>query len=128
MDRTERFYRIELLIRNRGGVSFRTLLGELEVSPATLKRDLRYPRERMDGPIVYDRGDDAYRFAPAAAVRPTSHELPGVWFSEHEIHALLKMHQLIAGLRYAGQVEVVGDGPLRDAVGARLVRALQRAT
>jgi predicted DNA-binding transcriptional regulator YafY len=98
MDRTERFYRIELLIRNRGGVSFRTLRDELEVSPATLKRDLQYLRERMDAPIVYDRGDDAYRFAHAAAARPASHELPGVWFSEHEIHALLTMHQLIAGL------------------------------
>ncbi len=98
MDRTERLYRIELLIRNRGGVSFQTLLDELEVSPATLKRDLQYLRERMAAPIVYDRGDDAYRFAFAATARPASHELPGVWFSEHEIHALLTMHQLIAGL------------------------------
>jgi predicted DNA-binding transcriptional regulator YafY len=98
MDRTERFYRIELLIRNRGGVSFRTLLGELEVSPATLKRDLQYLRDRMDAPIVYDRGDDAYRFATAATARPASHELPDVWFSEHDIHALLTMHELIAGL------------------------------
>jgi predicted DNA-binding transcriptional regulator YafY len=101
MDRTERFYRIELLIRNRGGVSFQTLLGELEVSPATLKRDLQYLRDRMDAPIVYDRADDAYRFAlgaPGAEPRAASHELPGVWFSEHEIHALLTMHQLIAGL------------------------------
>ena len=38
MDRTERFYKIEMLIRNRGCVSFSTLLAELEVSPATLKR------------------------------------------------------------------------------------------
>ncbi len=98
MDRTERFYKIELLIRNRGGVNFKTLLGELEVSPATLKRDLQYLRERMDAPIVYDRDGDAYRFAAVAASRPASHELPGVWFSEQEIHALLTMHHLIAGL------------------------------
>ena len=98
MDRTERFYKIELLIRNRGGVSFQTLRDELEVSPATLKRDLQYLRARMDAPIVYVRGDDAYRFAPGAAARSASHQLPGVWFSEPEIHALLTMHQLIAGL------------------------------
>ena len=98
MNRTERFYKIELLIRNRGGVSFQALLDELEVSRATLKRDLQYLRERMDAPIVYDRSADLYRFAPAAASRAASHELPGVWFSEQEIHALLTMHQMIAGL------------------------------
>jgi predicted DNA-binding transcriptional regulator YafY len=98
MDRTERFYKIEMLIRNRGGVSFQTLRDELEVSPATLKRDLQYLRERMDAPIVYHRGEDAYRFAPASVTRAASHELPGVWFSESEIHALLTMHELIAAL------------------------------
>ena len=99
MDRTERFYKIELLIRNRGGVNFQALLAALEVSRATLKRDLQYLRERMDAPIVYDRTDDAYRFAAGpTAAKAASHELPGVWFSEQEIHALLTMHQMIAGL------------------------------
>ena len=36
---TARLYRIETLIRSRGTVSLRTLMDELEVSPATLKRD-----------------------------------------------------------------------------------------
>ena len=78
MDRTERFYKIELLIRNRGGVSFKTLREALEVSPATLKRDLQYLRDRLDAPIVYDRGDDVYRFATEASARGVSHELPGI--------------------------------------------------
>ena len=59
MDRTERFYKIELLLKSRGCVSFAALRSELAVSPATLKRDLQYLRERMDAPIVYDRLDDA---------------------------------------------------------------------
>ena len=66
MDRTERFYKIELLIRSRGQVSFEALQRELEVSRATLKRDLQYLRERLDAPIVYDRGDNAYRFGGGA--------------------------------------------------------------
>ena len=105
MNRTERFYRIELLIKSRGGVSFEELRDELEVSPATLKRDLQYLRDRMDAPIVYDRFDNVYRFdgaAPGKAAPSTSHELPGVWFSEAEIHALLTMHQLIKGLDAGG--------------------------
>ena len=103
MDRTERFYKIELLLRNRGCVSFDTLRDELEVSPATLKRDLQYLRERMDAPIAYDRAENGYRFAhPPGSSRSGKHELPGLWFSEQEIHALLTMHQLVAGLEDDG--------------------------
>jgi len=113
MDRTERFYRLELLIKRQAGVTFDQLLDELEVSPATLKRDLQYLRDRMDAPIVYDRADNVYRFADGAAESANggplarerggkTHELPGVWFSEKELHALLTMHQLIAGLDDGG--------------------------
>ncbi|MDB5821197.1 MAG: DNA-binding protein [Rhizobacter sp.] len=120
MDRTERFYKIERLLRSRGTVPFDHLKDELDVSPATLKRDLQYLRDRMDAPIVYDRHDNGYRFeregnagSGANAGGPhangialtgpstrsgTRHELPGLWFSESEIHALLSMHQLMSGL------------------------------
>ena len=100
MDRTERFYKIELLLKGRGCVSFAALQGELGVSPATLKRDLQYLRDRLAAPIVYDAFSNGYRFsaAPAGAASATRHELPGLWFSENEIHAMLTMHQLLAGL------------------------------
>ena len=100
MDRTERIYRIELLLKSRGCVSFAALQDELAVSPATLKRDLQYLRDRLSAPIVYDAFANGYRFAEAKAGAPnaTRHELPGLWFSENEIHALLTMHQLLAGL------------------------------
>ncbi len=117
MDRTERFYKIEMLIRSRAGdgcVSFVELMAELGVSRATLKRDLEYLRERMNAPIVYDRASNGYRFASPEGngngngngngARPgdAAHELPGLWFSEREIHALLTMHQLIQGLDEGG--------------------------
>jgi len=120
MNKTERFYKIEVLIRSRGGVSFETLLDELEVSRATLKRDLQYLRERMDAPIVYDRHDNLYRFEDGgSAGGEVSHQLPGVWFSETEIHALLTMHQLIAGLDSGG---VLGRHlqPLQDKLNSML--------
>ena len=98
MDRTERFYKIELLLRSRGCVSFDALRDELDVSPATLKRDLQYLRDRLAAPIVYDRFDNGYRFEAAVGGAKARQELPGVWFNEQEIHALLTMHQLLAGL------------------------------
>ncbi|CAN5182245.1 WYL domain-containing protein [soil metagenome] len=100
MDRTERFYKIEMLIRTRECVSFASLLEALEVSPATLKRDLQYLRERMDAPIEYDAAENGYRFGKQW--RGQQHELPGVWFSERELHALLTMHQLLASLDEEG--------------------------
>ena len=93
MDRTERFYKIERLLRHRGCVSFAVLQEELDVSPATLKRDLQYLRDRLDAPIVYDRFENGYRFE-----QDSTHELPGIWFNEKEITALLTMHQLMSGL------------------------------
>ena len=107
MDRTERFCKIELLLRSRGCVSFAALQDELEVSPATLKRDLQYLRDRLSAPIVYDAFANGYRFdAAGTSTAPGSagsapvakHELPGLWFSEREIHALLTMHQLLGSL------------------------------
>jgi predicted DNA-binding transcriptional regulator YafY len=65
MDRTERFYKIERLLKGRGCVSFDALRDELDVSRATLKRDLQYLRDRLAAPIVYDRYDNCYRFEVA---------------------------------------------------------------
>jgi predicted DNA-binding transcriptional regulator YafY len=100
MDRTERFYKIELLLRSRGCVSFEALQAELAVSPATLKRDLQYLRDRLSAPIVYERFENGYRFElpTATNAKAARHELPGIWFSEKEIHALLTMHQVMSGL------------------------------
>ena len=100
---TERLYRIEALIRARGSVSFQTLLDELEVSRATLKRDLEYLRSRMGAPIEYDRDANGYRFATTPQLG-TRHELPGLWFSEAELYSLLTAQQLLASLDSDGML------------------------
>lgn len=101
MNRTERLYRIDQLISERRIVPRQTLLDELEVSHATLKRDLEYLRERLNAPIVWDRSAGGYRFAsgPQAGGQ---YELPGLWFSDREIHALLTMQHLLANLDPGG--------------------------
>lgn len=66
MDRTERFHKIENRLRQKkASVSFAQLQSELEVSVATLKRDLRYLRDRFDEPIVWDPPDARLPSAPA---------------------------------------------------------------
>ncbi len=104
MSSADRLYKIDSLIRLRGCVSFADLLAELEVSPATLKRDLEFLRSRLGAPIVYDRGDNGYRFGAVADGADTGrhaaprHELPGLWFDEAELYSLLMAHQLLAGV------------------------------
>ncbi len=98
---TARLYRIEALIRQHGHVSFKTLISDLEVSPATLKRDLEFLRSRMGAPIEYDTTLRAYRFGKAYDGQKR-HELPGLWFDESELHALLTAQQVLAGLDTGG--------------------------
>jgi len=103
MDRTERLYQIERLIRHRGHASFAQLQEGLEVSRATLWRDIEYLRSRLGAPIVYDRFVNGYRFeAPQGAVRGEAHELPGLWFNERELYALLMAYQLLSELDNGG--------------------------
>jgi len=102
MDRTERFYKIDLLINERPGISFDELMDRLEVSRATLKRDLAYLRERLNAPIVHDRMLGGYRFDRASRTVGDQYELPGLWFSAEEILALLTMQHLLSNLDSGG--------------------------
>lgn len=97
MDRTERFYRIDALLRERGVVPLAAFLEELEVSRATFKRDLEYLRDRLHAPIEWDRAARGYRLAspaPAPDAAPR-YALPGLWLNEAEIRALLALRELL---------------------------------
>ncbi|WP_326544060.1 helix-turn-helix transcriptional regulator [Pseudorhodoferax sp.] len=102
MAKTDRLYKIERLIRSRGHLSFQALQDELEVSPATLKRDLEYLRDRLGAPIEYDRDLNGYRFASGWG--GPKHELPGLWFDERELYSLLMAHQLLSELDSNGVI------------------------
>lgn len=98
MDRTERFYKIHGLLSRRKVVSRDAFLEELGVSRATFKRDLEYLRDRMSMPVVWDRERGGYRLDEEAS---SAHifQLPGLWFSPEEIHALLTMEHLLERLQ-----------------------------
>ena len=94
MDRTERLYRIDALLRERGVVPGAVFLRELGVSRATFKRDLEYLRDRLHAPIGWDREAGGYRFEAPAPAAPR-YVLPGLWLSESEIRALLTLRELL---------------------------------
>ena len=61
MNRSERFYQIDQLLSAHKVMTRQDLLDVLEVSWATLKRDLSYLRDRFNAPIIFDRDAGGYR-------------------------------------------------------------------
>ena len=119
MDRTERFYKINELLHLRKVVSFAVLQAALEVSRSTLRRDLDYLCTRLNAPIKWCREAGGYRFVESAELSDPAHELPGLWFSSSEIHALLTMQHLLAGLDTGGLL-TPHVAPLMDRLNALL--------
>lgn len=97
MNRTERFYKIDQMLRERRVVPIEVFLEELAVSRATFKRDIEYMRERLHAPIVWDREARGYRFETGKTTGP-AYELPGLWFSAGELYALLAAQKLLADI------------------------------
>ncbi|MFN7932973.1 MAG: WYL domain-containing protein [Bryobacteraceae bacterium] len=92
MDRTKRFYRIEQLLRRHETVGVQILVEALEVSRATVKRDLQYLRDRFQWEIRWDRQSHGYRLEEGRS-------LPAPRFSAREIQALLTLEQLLAEIQ-----------------------------
>src|SRR5919205_2825365 len=106
MDRSERFYKIDRLLKERRFVSFADLQKELGMSPASVKRDIAYLRDRYNAPIEYDREANGYRYGAQGA--GPRFELPGVWFSASEALALLTTLRMLGDLQpgmLEGQLE-----------------------
>jgi predicted DNA-binding transcriptional regulator YafY len=102
MSDMERLHRIKYMIQQRKCVPREDFLSELEISPATFKRDLEYLRSRMQASIVYDRFMGGYKFENSAAEERI--EMPGLWFSEKEATALVLMQHLLSSLDQGGLI------------------------
>lgn len=78
-------------------VSRARLLDELEVSPATFKRDLDLLRDQMHAPIKWVPGEGGRERGYILEDKGWSSGklgLPKAWFSASEIYALLMIHEL----------------------------------
>jgi predicted DNA-binding transcriptional regulator YafY len=102
MSGMERIYQIDQILAGRPHVSRKELQERLGVSWATLKRDLNYLKDRLNAPIIFDRELGSYRFDTDGKRVGPQYELPGLWFSAEEIHALLTMQHLLSNLDTGG--------------------------
>jgi len=93
--RYESLYKLHHLLRlpHQPPMSLERLAQELECSERTVKRCIADLRDRFGHPIVFLREYGGYRYEDSGA------ELPGLWFNESELTALLTMRQLLASLQ-----------------------------
>lgn len=120
MSINERIYRIDQLLHERRSVTFQELLDRLEVSRATLKRDLAYMRDRLNAPIIFDKELSGYRLGDQGVGE--AYELPGLWFSSQEIYALMTMQHLLSNIDTGGLL-----GPHIKPLQSRLTALLETA-
>ena len=94
MSEIDRLYSYRTLLTGRRAVPRTEILSKLEISPATFKRDLSKLRDRLNIPVVFDRDLGGYRLEKA----DNATELPGFWFSQDEILALMTIQSMIVQL------------------------------
>jgi len=102
VSQTERIYQIDQMLHDHKVVPFDQLQSTLGVSRATLKRDLEYMRSRLNAPIEWNRAEGGYRFTVDPKQVGSAYALPGLWFNEQEIYALLTMQHLLGDLGAGG--------------------------
>lgn len=94
MERTQRIARINMLARRRQGVTMAQLLEDMEVSRATINRDLQYMRDQMHAPIIWDCYSYCYRLDQAAG-SAERYMLPGLWLTPAQAYAYLTLHNMV---------------------------------
>jgi predicted DNA-binding transcriptional regulator YafY len=102
MAQTERLYKLKNWLNTGRCISKVQLLSALEVSESTLKRDLLMLRDRMNTPVVWVSEQQGWQLDRQATSPQAQYELPGLWFSAEEIHALLTMQHLLSNLDAGG--------------------------
>jgi predicted DNA-binding transcriptional regulator YafY len=117
MKEFERLIQYRNLLSHRRAISKSDLLHQMEISLATLKRDLTVLRDRCNMPVIFDRDMGGYRLAHDQART----ELPGLWFSQEEVLALLTIQHMI------GQLEPGVLGPKLKPLQTRLGEILANA-
>jgi predicted DNA-binding transcriptional regulator YafY len=94
MDRYERTLTLHRLLKGaRYPVPLQRLMDELGCSRATVYRDVAFLRDGLGAPL--ETSDDPPGFHYAAD-QADLFELPGLWLSSDELHALLAAHQLLS--------------------------------
>jgi len=94
-NKKHRQYRLHQLLKsNRHPVSITQLCEQLETSDKTLYRDIQEFRDLYHAPIELNEGNLSYD-----KTSQQTFELPGIWFTDDELQALLAAQQLLSQIQ-----------------------------
>ncbi|MDQ1362984.1 MAG: hypothetical protein QG652_844 [Pseudomonadota bacterium] len=98
MDKFERIYQLHHFLKaRRYPASIQTICENLHCGKASAYRYINELRDELNAPVEQNR--DGIRYA-----ENNTFELPGLWFSNEELHALLAAHQYLS-LTHPGLIE-----------------------
>jgi predicted DNA-binding transcriptional regulator YafY len=102
MSRLDRLVKLSHWLRSGRCISRVELMTRLEVSRSTVTRDIGYLRDRLSLPIRWSSDGEGWKLERRADGVDHGYEMPGLWLSAEDLHALLTMQQLLAGIDAGG--------------------------
>jgi len=97
MDKFDRIFQLhQLLNSHRYPLSLNTLQEKMECSESTVRRTYKTLRDKLGAPVEYDGEQNGYYYDVAQG---QTWELPGLWFNDQELYALLVCHSLLGQLQ-----------------------------
>jgi predicted DNA-binding transcriptional regulator YafY len=102
MAREERLAKLRSWLVQSQVVTAARAMRDLGVSRATIKRDFDYLRDRFNLPVDWSPQRQGWVLQSTPTNNGQQYELPGLWLSAEEIHALLTMQHLLANLDAGG--------------------------
>lgn len=96
MDGFDRIYDLHKILSKRSTpIPLTDILSQMECSRATFNRVKRHMTDFLGAPIAYNRELGGYYYDHEEGHQ---YELPGIWLSQEELHALVLIHGLLADI------------------------------
>ena len=99
MSKTERLHQLIKRLRQRRRITLAELIQELQVSRATLMRDLAWLRDELGHPIHWDRDARCYVWREPERAGEQPEEMAGLWLRPSEVLALVTLDQLLRDIQ-----------------------------
>jgi predicted DNA-binding transcriptional regulator YafY len=117
LDKFDRIFQLHAILSSRRTpIPLEELMARLECSKSTLHRAINALKDHLNAPVVFDANAGGYKYGKPETGE--AFELPGLWFTAHELQALALMQRLI---------REAGGGLLEEHLGA-LAKRLDELT